>query len=295
MIWIILLISLFLPIHSWAGFSVSGVTDPANVAGVVEPASVAGVESAYGCTGYNCGFAEDPNCKALWRFDDDALTTDSVGTNTFTNDGVDEELVDYREGDGCGEWVAINTDYMYRTDANWVGPWKSDDAVKTGSVCAWVKFASRPDVEDLFGIFTKYNNTAGKRSFAATLEHYSSGIMYAKLILGYNNGDSFEAIYHASNLSLDTWYHITWTYQNSDKAYAIRVRDVDGNVVGTDKTGTATLDANKLNVEDVQVEIGSVIGATVWCFDGLIDELAVFDDIITADEATQIAKGIYGQ
>jgi len=234
-------------------------------------------------------FSGDTHCKALWKFDDDALTADSKGTNTLTNDGVDEQLVDYKEGNGCGSWVIANTDDQYITDANLNAgfPLKNGDATKVISVCAWIKGTSF--TEDTFStIFSKWY--ANKASFRLAV--YNEGGVYTCAIsLGYNTGVAVEHKFHASALSLATWYHITASYNNADKSYAIRVRDTNGAVVGVDLTGTATLDANKLNVEDAAVEIG--VSQASKYFDGLMDEMVVFDDIITADEATAIAKGTY--
>lgn len=238
-------------------------------------------------------FSLDSNCKALWKFNSGALTTDSISTNTLTNDGVDGETTDYTEGDGCGHWVIANTDFMYITDANLTSefPWKSTDTAKTGSVCFWMKahtFAGDGAEND---IFNKWDDDL--RSFGIRILN-TSGSYQVRLALGFNGGLTGEFKLHESSLSLDTWYHITVSYDNSDKSWAIRVRDRSGNTVGTDATGTATLDANKLSVNTAALAIGTYARFLPGdYFDGLLDEMVVFSDVITADEATRIARGNY--
>lgn len=237
-------------------------------------------------------FSGDANCKALWKFESGALTTDSKGSNTLSNTGVAGDTTNQKEGNGCGDWELTESDYMSIADASLDAgfPLKSGDTNKNISICAWIKLESITDVNI---ILCKWGNPVPPtRSIALSITIAGK----AQLVLGYNSGASGEFEIHATVLSTGTWYHITGTYQNSDKAYAVMVRDANGNVVGTDLTGTATLDANKLYVAAEPVAIGCEKTSTtpVTFFDGLIDEVIVFSDIITATEATAIAKGIYG-
>jgi len=59
-------------------------------------------------------------------------------------------------------------------------------------------------------------------------------------------------------------------------------------------TGTATLDANGLTVNDQPLTIGAENSSSLgYWFNGQMDEIVVFNDVISADEATEIAKGLY--
>lgn len=241
-------------------------------------------------------FTADPNCKALWRFNSGALTTDSKSTNTLTNTGVAGDTTNHVEGSGCGDWESTESDYMSIADASLASgfPLKSGDTNKVISVCAWVRLESINTNGNR--IFEKNNGgSANKRSFQAGIGSDSK----VMLALGYNSGISVESVTHATVLSLATWYHITWTYNNADKSYQIMVRDESGGVVGIDLTGTATLDVNKLSVSDSILAIGAHFEAGVpvanYYHDGLIDELVVFNNIKTAAQATLIAKGRYGE
>ena len=49
---------------------------------------------------------EEDNRVAVWRFEDDpGFTVDTEGTNTLTNNGVDEETTLYKQGTKCAAFV----------------------------------------------------------------------------------------------------------------------------------------------------------------------------------------------
>ncbi len=263
----IILILLLFHLSSWAG-------------------GVAMLGGGLGCNSYNCGFALDPNCVALYNFETTAtLVNDSKGTNTLTNvNTVVEDAVNFKQGIGSANIEAGNSEYFTIADAALDAgfPWKSDDAIKRGSVCVWIKL----ETQTTDGIFSKWG-TAGNRSI--TLYHAPNGATAQINLQISTDGTATEVLgTHASLLDLATWYHITASFDDTTRAWAIRVRDTNGAVVGTDLTGTST---GNIYVGNVAVYIGSVV--TTNLFDGLMDEMVIFKDIITADEATAIAKGIY--
>ena len=244
-------------------------------------------------------FSGDSNAKALYSLESGALGTDSLHAVNMTNSGVTANTSTYKEKAASGSFVAASSQHMYLANASLPDgfPLKSNDSVKNISVTAWIYMNSLPSGANT--VWAKYNSvTAEERSFAAQVRNYS-GSGKAVMILGYASGTAAEVVSeHATALSLSNWYHVTWTYNNADKSYGIYIRDINGNTVGSDKTGTATLDANKLSVTTGPMTIGCfyVSGAPFanYIMNGLIDELVIFRDIITAAEATQIAQGVYG-
>ncbi|HLC17491.1 MAG TPA: LamG-like jellyroll fold domain-containing protein, partial [Thermodesulfobacteriota bacterium] len=244
-------------------------------------------------------FSKDINCRALWRFESGALTLDSRHDNTLTivgSAGITAKTTDYKEGAACVDIEANNSAYFYINDANLDPqfPLRSTDTNKKISVAGWFKLESLPASDTGRTLYSKYDGAANKRSFMFNA-YNDAGNTKLRLYLGYNSGLSYETLIHGSNLSIATWYHVTVTYDNSDKSYAIRLKDTNGNTIGTDLTGTATLDANKLSIVDVPFRIGSFASAYTWGMDGLEDELVITNDILTATEATQIAQGTYGE
>jgi len=112
--------------------------------------------------------------------------------------------------------------------------------------------------------------------------------------IGTGTGTTEEAFTpHATTLTADgsTWYHVTASFRDSDKAYALRVRSSSCGVVGSDVESNST---GNINVENAAVAIGAVYWSSwVYYFDGLIDDLNVFADYLTADEATLVCKRLY--
>ena len=237
-------------------------------------------------------FANDPDVVALYRFESGALTTDSSGNgNTLTDiNTVAEDTTNEKEGACCADFTKANYEVLYCTDANLSSnfPLKSGTSNKKFTISAWIRLKSVDPAGTYYGIFSKHGY--GLSSFWMGF----NGNEKLMFVLGYNNGDSEEvSSRHATALSTNTWYHVTVSYDDSDKSYAIRVRDADGSVVGTDLTGNTT---NNINVENGIMGIGAVNysgGTWIHCFDGLIDELVVFKRVLTADEVTDIAKGQY--
>jgi len=241
-------------------------------------------------------FSGDNNCKALWRFESGALITDSKGTNTLTiSASPTANTTTYKEGSASVQLNKAESDYLFITDTNLNAgfPLKDGDTNKKISICCWAYVVSSPSASAGYVLWSKwYPVGTQKRSFVVMF-YNDAGIIKARIGIGYGDGSLNENYNHASGLSLSTWYHITSTYDNADKSYAIRIRDANGNIVGTDLTGTATLDANGVYVSTQEVRVGTLANSA-WFWDGEIDEMVAFSDIITAAEATQIAQGTYG-
>jgi hypothetical protein len=240
-------------------------------------------------------FSGDSDVKGVYNFENGAaIDDDSQGTAShLTNSSATDDTTNFKQG---SQSAAFNgsTQYMSATDASLETgfPLKNGDTTKNISVAAWVRIASLPGSGSKASVFAKYDYSLEKRGFIVQANNIS-GTTFASIVLGYGNGLSAETINHASSLSATTWYHITATYQNSDKAYAIRVRDASCATVGSDLTGTATLDANKLFVSDVAVSVGASNGGSVFFLNGSIDELVVTADVLTETESTRICNGTF--
>ena len=112
-------------------------------------------------------FTGDVNCVALWNFESGALTTDSIGTNTLTdNNTVGTNASDFKEGAACADLTRANSEYFSITDADLDAgfPLKSDDSNKKISVCFW--FKRRANLTNHF-LFSK--NDANKTSLAVLI------------------------------------------------------------------------------------------------------------------------------
>lgn len=252
---------------------------------------------AHGIT-FICGEPTDggvtvPGAEGQW-FMSDSIYADNAGGNTLTTDAYHDaataDTTDYMYGTGSASFDG-DSNCMTSSDADLDAgfPLKSGDTTKTVSVTVWIKPTAAPGNNDGHAVWAKYNSADNKRSLMTELFDDQAS---ASLVLGYNNGDSYERVTHATDLTTDgtTWYHVTWTYDNSDKSYAIRVRDSACNDVGTDLTGTATLDVNKLNVEDAPLDIGDFNASALWPYQGLMNDLRVFQEVLTEDQSNAVCN-----
>jgi len=184
-------------------------------------------------------FSGDPNCKAYWRFEDGALTVDSIGTNTLTDyNTVGVDTVDFQEGAACADFEEDNVEAFHCDDADLdVGfPLRSDDVTKDFSIASFFKCESSGSG----CLFNKSRERTGFRSLKFIIIE-SFGNMTLQFYSGYNSGASYEVLKHESVLSVANWYFACLTYQNSDRAYRIHIYDIDAGVVlGSDKTGTVS-------------------------------------------------------
>lgn len=238
------------------------------------------------CTGND--FSGDADVVALWRFEPGGFMTDTIGSNTLTNSGVDQITVDPLECLASGDFISANSDYAYITDANLDSgfPLKSGESNKVISVCALIK----PDQVGIAEtIWSKDSSISGGRS----IKGYIGGGA-VRLLIGYNSGNSTEIKIHASTIVAGNEYHITWTYDGSGGAggaYRISVYDkTNTTLLGTDKTGNFT---NAIYIGTTDFEIGSATSGTLN-FDGPIDEVVVAKDIFTTGEIAQIVARTYG-
>lgn len=224
-------------------------------------------------------FSEDSNCVALYQFEPENLTADSRSTNVLTNYGGTSEEVDYKEGSGCARLIRSESDYLMRTDADLTSdfPFKVGTSNNTVSICCWVKFSTLNDAAHLV---SKYSGNNSWRSFALLYKNSSNNIN-ARI-----NTDYFE---HESSIQTDRWYHIGMALDNGNLLLIRIWDDVAQSILGTD---LSTIPASNV-AEAAPLIIGNEYEGDNK-FDGLIDEVVIFNDLLTADEIDQIRQGTYG-
>ena len=95
-----------------------------------------------------------------------------------------------------------------------------------------------------------------------------------------------------TNLTTGVWYHIGATFDNTTKEWQLRVWDDNAKTEAYYANGTAT---NNISLTDAPFAIGAWFngGTPVYPIDGLIDEVVVFDDILTTGEIDKIRQGTY--
>ncbi len=140
------------------------------------------------------------------------------------------------------------------------------------------------------GLYSKWNSVGNKKSIRIFVA-YPTGAF--NVHIGYNGGVSQETIYAAGSLVAGRFYHYAFTFDNSDKSWQLVVWDDTGSTKIINTSGTAT---NNISVIDEQVAIGVGYISNItprMLFDGEIDEVVVFKDILTTTEIDEIRQGIY--
>lgn len=229
-------------------------------------------------------FSGDANCKAVFNVDDGALTVDSKGTNTLTNSGMTADTGTFKQGDASALSDNIN-DQLFILDGDLDAgfPLKNGDSNKKISVCFWFRSTGFPGSGFRY-ILGKFE--IGTRSFAML-----TSTAEPQLFIGFNNGDSQEAVPFGTSMVANRWYHFGVTFQDSDKSFKMRIWDDNASALlgGAEVTGNTT---NNINVENAQWHIGSATSINNSA--GMqIDEIVVFNDILTSGEIDQIRAGTY--
>jgi hypothetical protein len=234
-------------------------------------------------------FTADPNCVALWQFEEPNLAKDSIGTNILTNHGVDANTVDFQEGAAGANFNGKDLDYFKITDVNLAAnfPLKSTGNKRDISVSFWFRPETLPGLAFLWA---KYDDANSKISFAVNISN-DNGIRRFAIRKGASNGAGYEqGTLYSLELVLGRWYHVAATYDDTTRAYRLRVYDPVADAVH-EATGIFT---KYITLTDAPVMLGNR-SELDWPATGVMDECVVFNDVLTAAEIDKIRQGIYGK
>jgi hypothetical protein len=230
-------------------------------------------------------FSGDSNCIALFKFDNDVL--DSKGGNNLTAvNSPSFDSSDKKEGTYCIDLEEGSSQYCKIVDADLDAgfPGKSGTGEQSFSICCWIKPES---IVDYHIIIAKHDTTTA-RTFGVYLN--SSGVLYFRI--GYNAGASYTNLAFNTALGTGKWYHVAVAYSSSDNGMKIRVWDDDaGALLDDNKEGTASGD---MSPTTSKFKIGAMYDSTPYYFDGKIDEVVIFNKVLSDDDIDSIRAGTYG-
>jgi len=229
-------------------------------------------------------FSADPRVKALYRFENNL--DDGKGGNHLTGSGsVSYNATDKREGGYAADLEQAESDYAFRADVDLdVGfPLKSGDSGKKISVCFWLKPESYINYS---GLFTKWNWTGNKRSLEIQRQYAT-----LKINCGHTDGIQYQNFNTGISLNNGEWYHVAVCLDGKTaKSVYVRVFRASNSAVSEFK-GTLT---NELWVGDAKVVVGAIDGpGSDNYFDGLLDEMVVFNELLSVLEIDAIRTGTY--
>lgn len=232
-------------------------------------------------------FDSDPACKALWRFESGALTTDSIGSNDLTNSGVAESTGTYFEGSCAADFEYNDNDYFVIADDDLDAgfPLKSGDTSKVISVAFWLK----PESTKGGWVFCKGCDIDDNASFSIQCQYRSSGWVNLVIRNGYDSGTNIET-WMPDYFAAGQVCHITVMHDGVNKTSTLRIYYSPS---GTTRTYTVNW-AHETSVTDASLAIGSRSDlASGMSFDGIVDEVVVFNRLLSVAEADAIRQGIF--
>ncbi len=249
--------------------------------------------ASYGAIGTGNYFAGDPNCVAVWRFESGELEIDSLGANPLTNHGVQVDTSDYQQGEGAARFVSTQSDWMSIDDDDLSAdfPTRSGDSSVKMSLCFWMKPRSFSYENTLI---SKYLIATDARSWRLYLGNFGVSTGILSVGLGTGNGGTFDTYsFEAEDqrLTVNHWYHVAFTYRDADRRYQVRVWNATTGTLVFDVVGTASY---PLAVTNAPITLGTLPLESRY-FDGWMDEVVVFKDVLTTAEIDRIRQGAYGR
>ncbi len=202
---------------------------------------------------------------------------------------------DYKEGEASGD----TEDGYFRIDDADLDPGfplKSGAATTQFSAAFWMQPRTGTDQVTGAGLFTKGAETGPYAySFAVGLRE-SAGAGTGQFVLTVGSSDGTNQFKYFPDLGRsiqrNQWYHVAVSYQETTstsgtlKLYVYDPSD--------DAVLTATMTSVKVPVFNGPLALGILRWSTSR-FDGLLDEVVVFKDILTSAEVNQIRQGSYGK
>jgi len=226
-------------------------------------------------------YSGDSNTQAHFQFESGALTTDSIGSYTLTDHGTvtaDTDAGDYWVLTGQTASALFNgTDqYFSRTGSAADFGWNSSSEL---SVTGRFKITSIGTNRKV--IFAKTDTGEACIRIAVDVAGQLA------VSFGINSGANWSTVTHTSVLSENILYFFAITLDSSLN-YRIRIK-TETTTVGTDLTGTVGGAVNLTEAGDIY--IGAQGGS--YPFPGNIDDIVIFDDVLTVEEIDQIWGDLY--
>lgn len=233
---------------------------------------------------YYKGISAIPSPVVYWRFEDSpGFTSDSSGSNTLTNSGVDEDNTYYNEGAQAASFVRTNSDYMTITEANQDAgvPWNSlGTNTKSFTVCFWVYWVA---FGNNYGMFISKGKDAGNDAWFISLDTDTYKLNFAMMVSDAEEGNLYPTVFATGK-----WYHVAASYNGANNAYRVRIWDkTAGDVLDSDMTGTFSSVPTTI---DAALNLGMrLTGATPYLFSNArMDDFRIFNTVLSVPQIDKI-------
>jgi len=227
-------------------------------------------------------YDDDVNLRGLWRMEEESGTRYDDSPND-SNDLTDNNSVGYssdaQEGDNSADFEDTSSQYLSIADASQTGLDLSDQF----TILMWVKPESLTDV-GRHALVSKFDIDGGDRAYQVSLL-LDTGSYYHRVSVS-ADGAAATHLQASTATTAGSWVHLAAVYDGNElRLYR------DGELDCTPVTSFTSL----LNNSDAAFEVGRGTNDEYY-YDGLIDELAVFDRALVQGEIEYIvANGIVAE
>jgi len=229
-------------------------------------------------------YSKDAFCRGYWAMEDIGSETDLSGNGeTLTeSSGTITRSTDKQVGTYSRRWVATDTEYLTHPDG---GSTDISGANQTMSIVAWIKRESDSGTTE--GIVTKYDYSNSKRQYILGIS--TGDYLWCRLS---SNGSSIADAIGVTKINPGTWYHAAVVYNDTDIRLYLNGTLDEAGYPHNPKAYTDGI-AN----QTAPFLIGGYLynGALRKPFDGLADDVAIFDRALTPAEVQEIYQhGVTG-
>lgn len=214
------------------------------------------------------------NLLSYWSLEEASGTrVDAHGSNDLTENGTGGVGQGTGKISNCADFELADTDYLTITDASQTNL----DLNSSFSISCWINFESLPASGTGMGIVTKDNVTTACAYFLSV--YNSSGTYYL-----YNQVNKTTSVivqnFASYAFSASTWYHLVLVFN-------ISTGNLQCFVNNSSAASNTNASVNAIQNNSLNFSIGAHNTGT-RSFDGLIDEVAIFNDVLTSGASSEI-------
>lgn len=218
-------------------------------------------------------YKNDPNLQGLWLMEEVSGTRvdESPNGNDLTDNNTVGSSTDSQEGSRSADFEDGNSEYLSITDGTQTGL----DITGDLSIVGWIKPESLVNSVS-YVPFSKYLTSGNQRSYRLGILYFGAGRHRLEGLLS-SNGSLATSINSNTDLSTGAWQHVAMVYDGTD----IRVY-LNGSLDCTPVSYSSGIFNGSADL------ILGASGGPGLYYDGLMDEVAIFDRALSAAEVASV-------
>lgn len=181
--------------------------------------------------------------------------------DTFKTTGLIEDAYSF---DGDGDYFRIEPKY-------------SLDIINNITISAWIKSRNNTDRKTILSYY--------QVGVSSTTTGYGLYIKDDKIVFTIGNTTEFDEVVSNNDITTGEWYHIAGVANSSN--LCVYINGIQNNC--TERTAIAITDRNYYAAIGANIKQVIDAGLYSWYFDGLIDEVRLYNRFLTQDEVTAIS------